>query len=690
MQATPLFILLTTLFNYLFICIMNVNKNVQRNTINEARVKMSDVQKSGFDLSYSSQTSGGIGKLLPTSVQWIMAGDKFSGSNSINAQFEPLAVPMSGRLKVESHNFFVRMRNIYGRDWEDYMIFNAGETGDVKSLPTFNLKELMLYLESNKFPSIPAYSDTAAKDLYDAIVLWASSAQNLADFTTVDFMVEYRQAILNFAAVNPYASVTTQDAYVDYAKTLLYLVCDKLVGEGSYLDFFGYPIIDHRTVDKFISEAISKNASQKFSDLVTDVPLNDAPIRAFYYVWYAYYRNIYTEPKKRCINPRSWSATPLDYATLFKLLVPRFRNWDIDTFTGAQTDDVSRHVSVVTSEIYQYDNVLYSEANGYSYNTNSQNYAPVDAGTQREYSQEGIISQDIHWIDTEGTTHVQTIPVPSIFGSAFMANRGSVYSTNEGGTTNFMANNLPLLQLRRTQMLERYLKRCFYSGDLYADYMKGIYGTTISDAISNIPEYIPGGSSVPVNVSQEVNNTSTEYSPAGTKTAVMQADAAGDSFVKFADEFGLYLNIMSFLPECSYDGMPNQLLYTQLFDFPIPQFSQQDDEHSHRFELSRTAVKTEQDASFRPFAHHPYKHDWRGRVNDFHGNALSTRKVYNFGRLFNYQFDDNTPKLNASFLHCKPQLDMFISSNPLNDVWFGYIDHKFYVERALSAFTETI
>lgn len=668
---------------------MNVNKNVQRNTINEARVKMSDVQKSGFDLSYSSQTSGGIGKLLPTSVQWIMAGDKFSGSNSINAQFEPLAVPMSGRLKVESHNFFVRMRNIYGRDWEDYMIFNGGETGDVKSLPTFTIKGILEYLElETSFPQLLPYSETAAKSLWDSIVEYNSQVKRLSDFTTLDFFTEYQDAMIKFIAANPYSAVTTQEAYFDFARTLLYMVFDKLLGEGSYLDYFGYPIIDHRTIDKFLIRAQGENKTYKFSELVTDVPLNDAPIRAFYYVWYAYYRNIYTEPKKRCINPRSWSASPLDYATLFKLLVPRFRNWDIDQFTGAQTDDISRHVSAMmaTVDVVNGEPVGIS-TNNFSYNANPNNYEPVDSPTSVEFVQEGIISQQIHWIDTEGQNRTMDVPIPSIFGSAFMANRGNVHTTN-----NEMAysQNLPLLQLRRSQMLERYLKRCFYSGDLYADYMKGIYGTTISDAISNIPEYIPGGSSVPVNVSHEVNNTSTEYSPAGTKTAVMQADASGDSFVKFADEFGLYLNIMSFLPECSYDGMPNQLLYTQLFDFPIPQFSQQDDEHSHRFELSRTAVKLEQDDSFRPFAHHPYKHDWRGRVNDFHGNALSTRKVYNFGRLFNYQSESTMPKLNASFLHCKPQLDMFISSNPLNDVWFGYIDHKFYVERALSAFTETI
>lgn len=671
---------------------MQVNKNVQRNTVNEARVKISDVPKSGFDLSYSSQVSGGIGKLLPTSIQWIMAGDKFSGSNSINAQFEPLAVPMTGRLKVESHNFFVRMRNIYGQDWTEYMIFNAGERGDVQVLPTFTLKNLMLYLESEQFPSILPFTETAAQQLWTNIGLWLSHVPVLADFTTQDFFREYQDALAKFIVANKPSSITTQDAYSDFAKTLLYMTCDKLLGEGSYLDFFGYPIFDHRTIDKFVDSTITANKVQKFSELCTDVPLNDAPIRAFYYIWYAYYRNIYTEPKKRCINPRSWSAQPLDYATLFKLLVPRFRNWDIDTFTGAQVDDVSRHVSVVTQNQYS-DGSTEAYSNDFTYNANASNYEPVDAPLPREFMQEGIINQQIHWIDTEGNSKVMNVPMPSIFGSAFISNRGNVNSSAidlGGGDLVSYASNLPLLQLRRTQMLERYLKRCFYSGDLYADYMRGIYGTTISDAISNIPEYIPGGSSVPVNVSQEINNTSTQYSPAGTKTAVMQADASGDSFVKFADEFGLYVNIMSFLPECSYDGMPNQLLYADLFDFPIPQFSQQDDEHSHRFELSRTAIKVEQDDSFRPFAHHPYKHEWRGRVNDFHGNALSTRKVYNFGRLFDYAHDDTQPKLNASFLHCKPQLDMFISNNPLNDVWFGYIDHKFYVERALSAFTETI
>lgn len=659
---------------------MTPNKNVQRNTINEARVKMSDVQKSGINLSYTSQTSGGIGKLIPTSVQWIMAGDKFSGSNNISAQFEPLAIPMAGRLKVESHNFFVRMRNIY-RDWDDFMLFNQG-LPDVSSLPTFTLKNLILFLEQHNFPQILPFTETAAKETWSAVLQWSTSVHQLADFTTEDFFIEYRDALMKFVASNKPDGITTKDAYVDFCVTLFSLMVGKLLGEGSYLDFFGYPILDQMTLRQMVLHVNAANTAKKFSELVTDVPLSDAPIRAFYYIWFAYYRNIYTEPKKRCINPRSFTSTPLDYATLFRLLVPRFRNWDVDMFTGAQTDDISRHVNAVLP----YDVVDGNPT--MTFNTNPDNYEPVDATYLAEMMQEGIVNQSIHWIDTQGQNQSVTVPVPSIFASSFMANRGDKITAN--GVDNPASQSLPLLQLKRTKMLERYLKRCFYSGDLYQDYMKGIYGTDISDAISNVPEYLPGGSSTPVDISQEINNTSTQYSPAGTKTAVMSASSGGDSFTKFADEFGLYFNIMSFLPECAYDGMPNQLLYSTLMDFPIPQFSQQDDEHSHRFELKRTSLLMHQDASFRPFAHHPYKHDWRSRTNDMHGNALSTRKAYNFGRLFDYGSDSTTPKLNASFLHCKPNLDMFISSSPLNDVWFGYIDHQFYVERALSAFVEDI
>lgn len=655
---------------------MTPNKNVQRNTINEARVKMSDVQKSGINLSYTSQTSGGIGKLIPTSVQWIMAGDKFAGSNNISAQFEPLAIPMAGRLKVESHNFFVRMRNIY-RDWDDFMLFNQG-LPDVKNLPTFTLKSLITYLEAHKFPQILPFSQTAAKETWSAVLQWSTSVHTLADFTTEDFFIEYRDTLLKFIASNKPDDVTTQDAYVDFCVTLFSLMVGKLLGEGSYLDFFGYPILDQTTLRQMVLHVNAANSAKKFSELVTDVPLSDAPIRAFYYIWFAYYRNIYTEPKKRCINPRSFTSAPLDSATLFRLLVPRFRNWDVDMFTGAQTDDISRHVNIL---------VPVNDTSGptMGYNITPENYEPVDAAVSAEYKQEGIIWEDINWIDTEGVAKKVKVPIPSIFGSDFIGNRGTTTSA-----FNTSLQNTPLLQVRRSQMLERYLKRCFYSGDLYQDYMKGIYGTDISDAISNVPEYLPGGSSTPVDISQEINNTSTQYSPAGTKTAVMSASAGGDSFTKFADEFGLYFNVMSFLPECAYDGMPNQLLYSTLMDFPIPQFSQQDDEHSHRFELKRTSLLMHQDASFRPFAHHPYKHDWRSRTNDMHGNALSTRKAYNFGRLFDYGSESTTPKLNASFLHCKPNLDMFISSSPLNDVWFGYIDHQFYVERALSAYVEEI
>lgn len=653
---------------------MQVNKLIQKNTVNEANVHFSDVQKSGFSLGYSSQLSGTIGKLLPVSCQWVMSGDRVSGGNSLRAQFEPLAVPMSGRLSLDSHNFYVRMRNIYGYDWTDFQNLNQG-VQEITSLPTFTMKELMTYLvTSASFPVLYPYAPTAWSTFKNDVDSFLNNDQGIkaiTDFTTEDFITEYRKAINSFLAET--AAPVDQATYIDAVKTVMYLVCDKLVGEGSYLDYFGYPILDHRSINKLVDTYCVDSATGfAWADVVSDVPLSGAPLRAMYFIWYTFYRNIYTEPKAKCINPRKWTSTKLAIATLAKLIVPRFRNWNIDMFTGAQIDDISRHVYAG----------IPSAANSQTWSTNNdfEDYTPVDAGNVQEVAAEGIVSQTLQYLDQDGVVKQINVNVPTMFGSAFIAGTGT--STGQP--------NLPLLQLRRAKFLENYLKRVFYGGDLHRDYIKAVYGVDLSESISNIPEYLPGGSSTPCDVSMEVNNTTTEYSPAGQKTAVMACDASGDGFEKFCDEFGLIINIISFLPECSYDHMPNQLLYSKLMDFPIPQFAQQDDELSHRFEISRTALKSEQAASLKPFAHHPYKHDWRGRVNDFHGNALSTRKMYNFGRLFDYSDDATTPKLNASFLHCKPSLDMFISSSPLNDVWFGYADHEFYVERALTAYVEQL
>lgn len=651
---------------------MTPNKNVQRNTINEAAVRISDVPKSGFKLGFSSQLSGTIGKLLVTSAQFVMPGDRVSSGNSLRAQFEPLAVPMSGRLSLDSHNFYIRFRNIYGQDWMKFMNMSQG-VSEVSSLPTFTLKGVMEYLATIDFPRIRSYSSTAWSDFVDEVDAWLTTGVlAITDFTTADWVDEYSKAVK--AEMDATSAPTNEAEYLDAVKMILYLVLDKLLGEGSYLDFFGYPILDHRTVNKLVDQyGVTGTTAVVWADVVSDVPLLDCLPRSFYAVWFYYYRNIYTEPKAKCINPVSWTTTPLSYATLVKLLVPRFRNWNVDMFTGAQIDDISRHV---------YAGLTLSGGNSQSWaiNTDYEDYTPADAGNIKEATAEGIVSQDLQFIDVDGNVKVQNIRVPSMFGSDFIAGNGTSLSA---------PGNLPLLQLRRAKMLERFLKRSYLGGDTYKDFLQSHFSVSVSEALVNQPEYLRG-SSTACDVSMEVNNTTTAESPAGTKTAVMACDASGDGFQKFCDEHGVIINIISFLPECSYDAMPNQLIYSKLMDFPFPEFAQQDDELSHRFEIARTALKSEQAASLRPFAHHPYKHDWRGRVNDFHGNALSTRKMYNFGRLFDYSAEGTTPKMNASFLHCKPSLDMFISSSPLNDVWFGYADHEFYVERCLTAYVEEV
>lgn len=651
---------------------MKPNKNIQRNTVNTNAVKFKDLGKSGFRLGFSSQISGTIGKLIPAATQWVMPGDRVSGGNSYDIQFEPLAVPMVGRLNLDSHNFLVKMRNIYGNDWMDFMSVSQGRS-EVTALPTWNLRALvnwMLSSSNHLLPNIPVYSTTAASTFASSIMDCFEFMDDRLGYWNKDYKIELKTIVDEFISSDPATTVTNKATYIDWVCSIMYRYCDHLIGEGSMLDVFGYPILDHRCIRSIVSTC-ANTSTANWSTLVTDMPVNDVCIRANYYIWYCFYRNIYTEPRIKVINPRKWTATALGYDVLFKLIVPMYRNWNIDLFTGAQIDDISRHVYAgipLASQEWQF-------------NDETASYVPADAGNFPEMQGEGIVSQDLQYIDTDGQVQVLTVKVPSIFGSTYL--NSSISDVSEDST------NLPLLQLRRAKMLERYLKRLYFSGDLYTDYVKAQFDVDLNDALVNQPIYL-GGSSSPVDVNVETNNTTTSESPAGQKAAVMSAHGSGDGFNCFVDEFGVIINIVSMLPECSYDTMPNQHLYTTLTDFPLPVFSQQDDELSHRFELSRSGLASAQANAVRPFAHHPYKHDWRGRVNDFHGNALSTRKMYNFGRLFDLTNASKQPIMNAEFLHCKPSLEMFISSSPLNDLWFGYADHKFDVERSLSAVIEEI
>lgn len=652
---------------------MTPNKNVQRNNVNSTHYNIEDVKKSGYKMGYSSQLSGKIGLLQVGGYNYVMPNDKFSGGNSYRIQFEPLAVPMTGRMKFDSHNFMVTMRSVYGVDFQDFCSVanrDGGGNSDL-TLPQITLKQIVKHMVTRlRFPS-PCVSYADYDTWLLAVDQWLGddpSDNGLYDLCKSELITDF-WTMYSTAAVNLIQGLQDVDAttFKDAVKTIMYALIDPFVGEGSMLDHFGYPIISHVQFDRLYDQMTSDTIAGAWYDLVSDAQWMDFPVRAQFFVWWSYYRNVNAEPKYKFMNPLKWTMAPLSDADLFKCLLPRFRNWDLDMFTGAEVDDISHHVYAKVPGESQFWN--FNDANGA--------YLPAQNADDFYKNSAGSTDISLSYVDIDGVSQDVTTSFPSIFAPNSISD--SIQSEGMG---------LQLLELKRAKMLERYLKRNFAFGDLYRDRLLAHYGINLSDKTLQLPEYL-GGSTSMIDVSQEVNNTTTAESPAGEKTAVMTGESQGDGYNGFAEEFGIVLNIISLLPECSYDCTCPQLSIKKFFDLPLPEFANQDDMISLRQDVQRTAVLSDKASSITPFAHHPYMYAWRSRVNDFHGNALSVRKMYNFGRMYSYD-TNSTPKFNASFLHCNPSLNMFVSSSPLYDFWFGYGDHDFFVERALPQVVENI
>lgn len=655
----------------------NIRTNVQRSNVNETNVKFNDHPKSGYSLSHTSQLSGKLGKLHPIGYQYIMPNDKISGETKLNIQFEPLSVPMIAPLQVHTHNFYVPFRDVIGSDFEEFMSPENGYAPDVSLMPMFTLSALMEYFEDSlKFPSL-VKSDSSSGILlpsYTNVVNFISDFRSdflpsissiLSSSKLSDFYDEYISHLDSLGS-------PSQSDYLSFVVNFITFALQPFVGEGSYLDFLGYPILNNKSIFDFVNGG---GNSFTFSSYVSTLPLSELPLRCLWAIWFDRYRNVNVERKRDFyqlgLNYKKWSATPLSMATLFHLLLPRYRNWSRDMFTSAMIDDPSRHV---------YAQVNDQSPLSFGFVDDSSAYTPVSSAENSNMLSRGLINYDLNYLSEDGVERSITLPLPSS-----IVGNGSLDSIS---TDNYF--RLDLLVLRRAKMFENYLKRNMYFGDEYQDRMAAHYGSRVSDSRVNRPEYLSGNTSQ-VNTQVTTANVSTADTDAGQRTAYMDAQQeGGDRFDFYCEEFGMVITIMSVTPAPFYDPMPAQLVASKLMDFPFPEFANQNEELSRRFMIQRTALESAKARALRPFGHHPQYVAWRGRVNDLHGNALSTRRYYTFSRVWNYEDDENSPVFNSNFVHCRPFLDMFISNDPLNDVWFGYIDKIFYVERVLPQVTEVI
>lgn len=682
---------------------MENTRSIDRTNKGANEVIMQDVPRSGMDMSYTSHDGGiPLGRLIPITYQKLMAGAKYRLSNRANLTFEQLSTPLLGNVDVCQHNFFVPYRAI-DKSFETLMTpTKLDGMGSSSVAPSFNFNYVLrkvakfanniIYLREPSFPTLQmrvqlSYFNSISSlwdNVYhhDALI----DLQNqLMSRIGVSSTVDSFNITLDFSS--PFESQESFNLLV----ILLQDIFDFFVGKRSLLDKFGYYYVSHKQIANFVKN-IYDRARTSFTPLGTDLSLysllisfanfmrheyplqNEYAIRAYYSIWFEYYRNFDVEPRSASLPEwKTFSSSSIvtpnnndsDFSTLH-YLVPRIRSWAKDPFISAGIDDISRHVF---APVLSADDSIAVVAN---------NTLSIDVNDSPIY---GALSQVGTSWRNPNTGYVQnlTITLPSSLLSQLRSNDMD------------SAQGISLVNLRRANMLENWLKRIYYGGDEYRDRMLSLYGARIEDYRINRPEWL-SSSLDSRDVKQEVTNSGAPAGSSvdgmasiGTRTATATATQNGsDVTSNYTPEFGIYIGILSIMPRATYDTLNFQNLELKNADFPIPQFAHSMEECIISSEISRQVLNTY------PFGYAAYGHAYRGRVDEVHGDYLDEKFDYVFSRSFDDTNDSTQPRLKYGFIHCRPYLPMFVNKVLLDGQVYGTFMHDFFVENPLPTPVETI
>lgn len=687
-------------------------KSVEGTNTNDTNYQFASLPKSGFNLSHTSLIGGvPIGREIP-SLNWVMPGDKVSGGNEHQLTAEQLVTPVVGDMRVNFHSYYVKLRSI-DSDFEEMMVPTKVNAMSANySAPTFMLNDVweltVLAMLKSCFPVVTdGNGHVEASDTYASWgatstafnAYWASKMAGtfslyLKRSYLDDSLLDLRDQLQLYVAnvINAGDEFERTDAY----KNIVKCITDFWCGEGSVMDYLGYTIVKHVDVDYWMNQLPEFSSVAAFvsgaSGCFSTIPMTEYALRAHYFIWYIHERDNNLEPRTSDLpNPRKWSSVPLLNSTNMvahgmQLLPLRFRCWTADAFNTAMIDDISRHVfaPVLTSSSLatQSRTEQYSSPTSPVYGTYNNSY---------EYFSGSLLSsEDITYTDINGSVQILRCPIPQALSKS-----DSRYSEN----TYVNNHSLDLFTLRKAKMMERTLKRIFANGgsDIYNERFKRLYDVNIPDAELSQPQYL-NGSSTPVGSNQQVASTgavptstdSGDMVKQGSRLVIAGSEGGEqDRYTYFCNEFGVIITHMSIIPTCQYDTTIAQHFMIKQADFPNPLFANQQEELVNTSEISRVGTPVSGFDNV-PFGHVPYAHAWRYRVNEVHGQMLSSKFDYTFCRYFRGLTADGVPKLNYQFIHCRPNLPMFLNKILLDGQFYGTVKHNFLVERTLPTPIEVI
>ena len=712
-----------------------------------AQINVSDHKKSGFDLSNNVLGTGKIGRIIPTRALHVMPGDTIKADSKVAVQFEPLAVPILANMDVKQEHFYVPYNIVWknwdkfisGGEKMDYngvvpsvsmqslffaldeqlsdydcsLSLNIVQTTNVTAnhLVDKSLADSMIVIDGDAFLGdgpVHHLDLRAFGESYNALDLIKPQ------FETLRLLREFRQSswintepIFYSVKIAPSASVTIQriksiindnpyifsskyikeilpaiESYVennfntdmavvlptDYGVSYMQLVYEyykPFIGIGSNLDYLNMSRVTFADFLYVLTLCMSKSVNDQlytldeasvlpssfFHAYFASTPMSVLHLRANYNIWYNNYRDILLEANadEPVDTDDVWSRE------MVTLLFPRQRCWEKDAFTTALDNPGTGNVGVPLTSQYA----------GSSYSI-VKSHDDVPSAVFND-------GADIAEVSFEGKSY--KLPTSLLTGVNPLVEEDSL--TLDG---------FSLYALDAAQRAQKWLQKALFYGNRINDFYNIRFGVRYLDARLHLPELLTSSSQL-VRIDVLMNNTTTSESIAGDRAGFASAYDDGSNFDRFCEEHGVIMSYMTIMPQVTYAyGMSRDYSRLDQFDFAFPEFATLGIDAVYDSEI--TSMSTDVNVSrteeqIQVFGYQGKYYDYKAKHSEEHGELLDTQDMYTFARKFNMYDPDGRPKLNYEFVHCFPDLDMFVVDSPLADYFRYDIRHSTAAEREL-------
>lgn len=638
-----------------------------------SQVDLKNQPHSAFDLSKHNYFTGKLGTLIPTRIEEVYPGDHIKGRIQSVVNFEPLAAPIMADMVLKQETFYVP----YSIIWRFAHKFYTGKNGFKESMPQVCMFDIYRAVMGFKLIlPIEYFHSYLYQHSLDFKAAMETVYAGLDSFGTQYGVYDLFNPLFElyhywFDDVLPPDSYSSTfhsrftEAYEIAQQSLNFEPWRQMVleifvalynywfGLSSLLDYSGFPVYeDWRSYfTMFVDDIDSPDPPVPSEAVFSSIPLTWLQMRALYVCWYWNYRDQLLETDAMDPESDEFLSSYVSSREIVVCILLRRRCWYKDTFTTALTNTGSGNLYVPV------------EMDGLQSGQRQFRYFDMQGQLMNTTDYHEALAQGASIASIEVGDLAYQIPM-NYLTTARDATAGLNISTN--------AEYLSLDLFDRIRRLRTFIQKRLVLGYEYDDVLWSSFKVRLSNVRMRIPELLSRGRDS-VSINTIINNTNIpDGQIAGDKTATAWANGTSSEIDKFIEEHGLLISFMTIMPIQSYSGgLPRRLLKKERYDMLWPEFATMGMDAVYNAELAAprgdgSANGLTDAQALMVFGYQGRYYDLKSCQDEEHGRLRSDLNYLTFSREFS---KDNPPKLNYEFVHCHPRLDMFVTDDPLEDVF---------------------